>query len=1240
MKKLLVFLALLLVPSILNAASAVPYVVNKGGMSTNQTTVNPTNVGVLTLTGTGAVSIANSTAIRLATPLTYATNIADRANVLSWGATGVGASHDDAPGIQAAINAAGPSGVVTLPEGKKFYLGSTLYVPNGLTLKSEHGSSALNYEAGVGHTATNVILIWTNPAVQVAIDAATNWNVTLSGLVIDGNGNNTADGVADGVRFGIACTIQECYIAGFTNAAVQLTNAANSCAILRSSLSYNTNGVGLEVMDSTPFQLKDSNLRANLHGMRIASGANATVQDCVIESNTRFGVVLYGKSPPPVSQLYPNNIKFQSIHLEGNHWGALWSYNDIGASGPPTHCTFEDSIFYYDGIPADIATNAGIKLDASTYFSFVRPNLVRACNITQGTSSSQTEWVDQFGWPKWTLFSGAYARCETYTRETWGSESGPVISGVGNLQLQFLARQTNSFTNYWTWGMGGPSHYSEYFLLENPSRGVIWADQAGNVGVGHVPGSMFDVAGSMAGQSLSLVSSNGSQLTYTGSTNAGVMQWSWGLGAYNYYSNYMILTTNNVARWIADSDGRLALCGYFGPFVPTAVLDVGGEVRARYGILAESVIATNTSYFLNRLGIGTNDPQTALHVVGTVRADAYQLQDGSALSGGGSNPYNVTNYGADTTGVADSSWAFALAGTNAYIYVPPGTFRMTNSVVLTNAHAVIGVKGATKLLCDFGGNPYMFNLAANSNSCSFYGLEFVGTNTVAQTGQASGNGQSAILWWVKGTPSITECVFHDWGSNAVYCTSDDNLYARKNYGVISQSWFSNCWYGIAVDVATTTEYIRIANNSITECREAILLKSPNTQVTGNRIVDNYDGITAIGNYVAGLSADRTHTLIADNAINHNSSYHIIIWSSGSGAFITGNHILGGGMIYVQSATNLVIRANHFDSGFTMMGAAGSQNGAIFAQNTSIAPITWNLGDVGWTRHDNIDLSTGGNAVSPVGRVGFGKGVFADTITATNGVVNVIKPTTYTNFTCAVSNQIYICNGTNQIVTLPNANANPGVLYRFTSTNGFGSFIITNATGAQTIRDGRSLSLTNIGISPVELVSDGNAWFIAARTKLVFPNAQFSCTTNIPLTAANTAYPVTFNSTDWNNSQGIALGAGTNGLASKIWITNAGVYEFAPSVVQSFGGNNTINFWFMCQGTNVANSATPSKGQNGSIRVITVPFVVNVLGGGTAFEIFAQSDNTAESLLAVAAGGNIPLAPSVICPVKKISDPYP
>lgn len=265
------------------------------------------------------------------------------------------------------------------------------------------------------------------------------------------------------------------------------------------------------------------------------------------------------------------------------------------------------------------------------------------------------------------------------------------------------------------------------------------------------------------------------------------------------------------------------------------------------------------------------------------------------------------------------------------------------------------------------------------------------------------------------------------------------------------------------------------------------------------------------------------------------------------------------------------------------------------------------------------------------------------IIATNGIY-LTSFSTNQPFSTSTNMLLYCVNGTNQLITLHDASQNPWVVYRFVSTNGNGNFTVTNATGAQTIRDGTSLSLKNVGVGELGLFSDGANWQLASKFKTILANAQFSCTTNIAL--STTARAVSFNSTDFNNSQGIALAVGTNSVwgHTSIWITNSGEYEFDPSVVETYDGNHTVTFWFKQNLTNIPNSATACKGANNTTKVVTVPFITSV-SVPTQFEIWAISDDaTGESFQFQAAGGaapnDFPLSPSIICPVKRISDTRP
>jgi hypothetical protein len=265
------------------------------------------------------------------------------------------------------------------------------------------------------------------------------------------------------------------------------------------------------------------------------------------------------------------------------------------------------------------------------------------------------------------------------------------------------------------------------------------------------------------------------------------------------------------------------------------------------------------------------------------------------------------------------------------------------------------------------------------------------------------------------------------------------------------------------------------------------------------------------------------------------------------------------------------------------------------------------------------------------------------VIATNGIMLMTKPSFTTNFTCTNTIQNYCCNGTNQIVTLPNAGTAKNVTYRFSITNGWAKVIITNATGTQTIRDGSSLSFTQVGIGSPSFFSDGAHWWSAARTKVIMPNASWSTSSNIIMTAASEAYPVGYSTTEFNNSQGLALAANATNAAcfSQMWITNSGEYLITYSALMNAGHNgDSIAIWLKNAGTNVLRTATPICFSTTAVtNCVTVNYIVSV-PSATYYELYCQATGTGCTLPAAVATGNIPAGPSIIVTVNKVSDLWP
>lgn len=138
---------------------------------------------------------------------------------------------------------------------------------------------------------------------------------------------------------------------------------------------------------------------------------------------------------------------------------------------------------------------------------------------------------------------------------------------------------------------------------------------------------------------------------------------------------------------------------------------------------------------------------------------------------------------------------------------------------------------------------------------------------------------------------------------------------------------------------------------------------------------------------------------------------------------------------------------------------------------------------------------------------------------------------------------------------------------------------------------------------------------------------YDTTTQVPA-AINTAYPITFNTTDL--SFGVYRGSPT----SRIYVDEPGVYDFqfSAQLDNTSGGNHLIYIWARVNGVDVANSASQVrlKGTDGEL-VAAWNFVLS-LQQDDYFELMYSVDNTAVQILSQAAVAPVPAIPSVILTV--------
>jgi hypothetical protein len=141
--------------------------------------------------------------------------------------------------------------------------------------------------------------------------------------------------------------------------------------------------------------------------------------------------------------------------------------------------------------------------------------------------------------------------------------------------------------------------------------------------------------------------------------------------------------------------------------------------------------------------------------------------------------------------------------------------------------------------------------------------------------------------------------------------------------------------------------------------------------------------------------------------------------------------------------------------------------------------------------------------------------------------------------------------------------------------------------------------------------------------------EFTKTNSQSPVAANTAYPLLFNTTQIAN--GVYVGATT----SQVYVSQAGLYNLAASVQITSGNSSQKSVWVWLRKngtTDLPNSARiASITLNNGYLVVTLNVIASLLAGDF-IEVMYAADNTNVSIATVAATAFAPAAPAVILAV--------
>lgn len=165
----------------------------------------------------------------------------------------------------------------------------------------------------------------------------------------------------------------------------------------------------------------------------------------------------------------------------------------------------------------------------------------------------------------------------------------------------------------------------------------------------------------------------------------------------------------------------------------------------------------------------------------------------------------------------------------------------------------------------------------------------------------------------------------------------------------------------------------------------------------------------------------------------------------------------------------------------------------------------------------------------------------------------------------------------------------------------------------------NVSLTDLQMTPS---ASDNILRVAPRY------GSFYDTTTQSATVINTAYAMTFNTTDL--SYGVELGT----PASRVYVRSEGVFniQFSAQLVKASASAGNVFIWLRVNGTDVPNSATKVTLSGSSAASVAAWNFVYKFKADDYFELVWSVSDTGCQILAASASSPVPAIPSIILTV--------
>jgi len=473
-------------------------------------------------------------------------------------------------------------------------------------------------------------------------------------------------------------------------------------------------------------------------------------------------------------------------------------------------------------------------------------------------------------------------------------------------------------------------------------------------------------------------------------------------------------------------------------------------------------------------------------------------------------PVNILDYGADPTGVADSTAAFQAAINAGSVVVPPGNYTMSwtsisADVIIPGNRKIEVQKGAT--ITNTGGrftaenvdnvewqidgwvksvamrtapSKLLWTASADERGFIEFAEDYVAGSaasgfTVHGTGKVSGD-------WV-GTPNVSSLFPFQVNRKGIACWNSKNVLVN---GLEIFGFDGEAVYASFFDAAS--ENIVFSNNNVHDTRFNSLnfnagANGGNVKICNNRAVDTYQLEASVGeitdNYIentisygifTGAGVGAGPMVIKRNIVKSSGLSAIAAINSSvspsTGLDVCDNTLIDSGQyaILVDYFNDVTVRGNSCTGSATTGGAydIGLSNvlRATVSENTFMEPGGFRVGpitlagiDISADRNNNVDVLTTGTV----------------TTYANNGVVGVVGAVT---LTLPLLGQIFLVSGSLTTTSI-------------TATGNAGRMVVLISQSNLTLTDGSNLKIAGnfVGTADdtITLICDGTNWFEVARS---------------------------------------------------------------------------------------------------------------------------------------------------------------